>query len=375
MEFKLIIKKLNNTLSKEEEIVFSEWYNESKIHRDYFDSVKNNHLLDIDQIDVEKGWLTLKGNLKSGKSKYRFLKYAVAASLLLLLSINFIFNKKEIAKIDVVTVTKESIIQPGTDKAILTLADGSEIVLGKGSVYKSKSVKSNDDNIVYSSNDKKSNKIIYNYLTIPRGGQFFIKLSDGTQVWLNSESQLKFPVSFVKGQTRKVELVYGEAYFDVSPSKEHEGSKFKVLNNAQEVEVLGTEFNIKAYKDETNIYTTLIEGKVTIDNGNTLRNLKPNQQSNFDLKNGVIQIKQVDVFEQISWKDGIFSFRGKSLKEIMKVLSRWYDVDIIFENKKLESLEFIGALDKDQNIEEILAIMKSSTINNYEIKDKIIILK
>lgn len=375
MEFKLIIKKLNKTLSQDEEIVFSEWYNESKDHKDYFDSVKNNHQVDIDQIDVEEGWLTLQSKLKSNKPKYRFIKYAVAASMLLLLSINFIFNKKEVAKVDLVTIAKESKIKPGTDKAILTLEDGSEMVLGKGSVYQTKSVKSNGKTIVYNSNDKKSNKIIYNYLTIPRGGQFFVKLSDGTQVWLNSESQLKFPVSFIPGETRKVELVYGEAYFDVSPSTAHGGDKFQVLNQFQKVEVIGTEFNIKAYKEDSNLYTTLVKGKVTVENGDFKQNLLPNQQSNLDLKNKSISINTIDVNTQISWKNGLFIFKEMSLKEIMKVVSRWYDVDVIFENKDLEKVKFKGILSKDQSIEEILLIMKSTTIKSYEIKNRIITIK
>ena len=200
-------------------------------------------------------------------------------------------------------------------------------------------------------------------------------MSDGTEVWLNSETQLKYPVNFVKGQTREVELVYGEAYFDVSPSTEHGGSKFRVMNNAQEVEVLGTEFNIKAYRDDTNVYTTLVEGKVVVGNGDLEQYLTPNQQSNINLENNSIKVTVVDVDVETSWKNGIFSFKGMPLKNIMKVISRWYDVDVVFENKELESIKFKGVLDKYQSVEEILNIMTSSTINNYEIKDKTIILR
>ena len=148
-------------------------------------------------------------------------------------------------------------------------------------------------------------------------------LSDGTKVWLNSESQLKYPVAFNDGETRQVELVYGEAYFDVSPSTAHKGARFKVFNQSQEVEVLGTEFNIKAYKDETNIYTTLVEGKVAISAAGKNQILKPNQQSNLNLETGSIEITTVDVYNETTWIDGIFSFENKPLKEILKVLSRW----------------------------------------------------
>ena len=164
------------------------------------------------------------------------------------------------------------------------------------------------------------------------------------------------------GETRKVELVYGEAYFNVSPSTEHKGAKFRVINNAQDVEVLGTQFNIKAYKDESNIYTTLVEGKVEINASGVKQILVPNQQSNVNIVNSEISVYIVDVGNEISWIKGIFSFKGKPLKDIMKVLSRWYNVDIVFENKDLESIKFKGALDKDWTIEEILSIMKSNSI-------------
>jgi len=170
-------------------------------------------------------------------------------------------------------------------------------------------------------------------------------------------------------------IVYGEAYFEVSPSSEHEGAKFKVLNQSQEIEVLGTKFNLKAYEDDSNIYTTLVEGKVSVSSENANRMLAPNEQASLNRNDHVMTIATVNAYHEIAWKNGIFSFRGKPLKDIMKVLSRWYDVEIIIENKKLESVKFKGTLSKRQSIEEILSIMKSNTINNYEINGKSIILK
>ena len=171
-------------------------------------------------------------------------------------------------------------------------------------------------------------------------------------------------------------MVYGEAYFDVSPSSEHQGSKFKVLNKSQEIEVLGTEFNVKAYQDETNIYTTLVEGVVSVSSDNESQILTPGQQTNLDVSNKNLTVSKVNVYSEISWKEGIFSFRGKSLKNIMVVLSRWYDMDVSFENKDLEQIKFKGVLSKDQSIEEILlAIKATGIIKNYEINNKEILLK
>jgi hypothetical protein len=308
------------------------------------------------------------------KKKLQFWKYAAAAIFIGLITTTYVFKSNTSNTPLEVTPRIVNTIVPGKDKATLTLEDGSLISLEKGASFKTKNANSNGEKIVYQNAKSNPSSIKYNYLTIPRGGQFSLKLSDGTEVWLNSESQLKYPVRFIEEETREVELVYGEAYFDVSPSTNHKGAKFKVLNNTQEIEVLGTEFNIKAYKDEVNIYTTLVEGKVAINTPNLKQLLTPNQQSILDTQNNTLSVIKVDVLEVISWKEGVFSFINKPLKDIMKVLSRWYDIDIIFENKELESVEFIGTLNKNQSIDEVLSIMKSFSLNNYEIKGDTIIL-
>lgn len=378
MEFKLIIKKLSNKLTEEEEIVFSKWYRESTSHKEFFNSVKSNFNKDLDYVDVEKAWMAIQNNLKKTKQEKFYLKYSVAAIVIGILASTYFF-KDRIFETQIKQVNTEEVvnkpIEPGTDKATLTLGDGSTVVLEKGNSFQRLNISSNGEKIVYEAGNNSSKEITYNYLTIPRGGQFYIVLSDGTKVWLNSESQLKYPVAFTEGITRQVELVYGEAYFDVSPSSEHGGAKFKVLNKAQEVEVLGTEFNIKAYSDEINVYTTLVEGKVALEFNGKKQNLVPNQQSNLDLVNNTWTVEKVDVNSEISWKNGIFSFNGMPLKDIMKVISRWYDVDVVFKNKDLELLKFKGVLGKQQSIEEVLSIIKSSAIHNYEIIDKIIILE
>ncbi|MDD7888087.1 FecR family protein [Flavivirga sp. 57AJ16] len=324
--------------------------------------------------DFNEVWKNLKENQPR---KPTFIKpsrkrrYAVtaAASVILLISVSVFFNKKEPQSSEPVIVNNH--IKAGTDKAILTLENGADISLEKGQSYVTGNITSNGEEIVYGTNRENSKEIAYNYLTIPTGGQFKMTLSDGTKVWLNSESQLKYPVTFVDGESRQVELVYGEAYFDVSPSTEHKGSKFKVLNQSQEIEVLGTEFNVKAYKDETNIYTTLVEGKIAINLESTNQVLFPNQQSNVNLKDNNIEVLSVDVYREIAWKDGVFSFKNKSLKDIMKILSRWYEIDVVFENKELEDITFNGALEKKLSITNILSIIDI----NYDIHDKTVLIK
>ena len=310
------------------------------------------------------------------KKKLQFWKYAAAAIFIGLITTTYVFKSNTSNTPLEVTPRIVNTIVPGKDKATLTLEDGSLISLEKGASFKTKNAKSNGEQIVYQNTKSNPSSIKYNYLTIPRGGQFSLKLSDGTEVWLNSESQLKYPVSFRENETRQVELIYGEAYFDVSPSTDHQGAKFRVLNKSQEVDVLGTEFNIKAYLDEAMVYTTLVEGKVVVYNATHKEILLPNQQSKINIKNKVLTIDEVDVYSEVSWRDGLFSFKSKPLNEIMIVLARWYDVEVVFENIEHKAIKFNGVLSKNDSIEEILTvIMKTKFINAYDIKDKKIIIK
>ncbi|WP_178989556.1 FecR family protein [Winogradskyella schleiferi] len=345
--------------------------------------VKTNYLIEFNlkTFDADKTKKKLHHLIKEDKKVLRLKtiqNYSKYAAILAGIILSIYFFKNGIYEKPVVDnpVIVNSTIEPGTDKATLTLEDGSQIVLEKGESYQTHNASSNGEEIIYEAEKRNKTEVVYNYLTIPRGGQFFIKLSDGTQVWLNSESQLEYPVSFIEGEARKVELVYGEAYFDVSPSSEHGGSKFKVFNQSQEIEVLGTEFNIKAYRDETNIYTTLVEGKVSINSAISNQILKPNQQTNLNLKEKSLTISDVDVYNETSWKEGVFSFQRKPLGDIMKVLSRWYNIDVQFNDVEIKNAGFNGAIGKDQKLEDILETIKNfGVIKNYEIEKQRVILK
>lgn len=343
---------------------------------------KKPMMTELDAISIKAKILTVpqKQQNISLKKKSYFMKYAAAAVFVGILTTAYFFKNdifnKTVQTTPAIVKQDKDILEPGTDKATLTLSNGSQVVLVNGTSLKTQNAKSNGEEIIYEAKEGNTAEVIYNYLTIPRGGKFSIKLSDGTQVWLNSETKLKFPVVFIEGQTRQVELVYGEAYFDVSPSTKHKGAHFKVLSNKQEVDVIGTEFNIKAYKDETNTYTTLVEGKVDVSIENRKQRLMPNQQFNLNIKTSNSFVKNVDVYNEISWREGVFSFENITLKDMMKVLSRWYDVDFIFKNKAIENEIFDGVLRKNQSLDEILRSIKNfKIIKNYEIKNKEVILE
>ncbi|WP_343330580.1 FecR family protein [Polaribacter staleyi] len=372
MEFFLIIKKINNTLSEEENVEFNKWYSESEKHRAYFKSVLENKNSEKYLFDKEKNWNAIKGKVKITKNttwKY----YAAAASIALLFSISYLFNplNKKVNTSEISTPTGYS------NKAILTLEDGEEILLSKDHKIENALFKSEDKSIAYKKHSTKQleevatqPKIIYNYLTTKKGGEFSLTLADGTKVWLNSESKLKYPVSFIKGQPRTVELIYGEAYFEVSPSKINSGDGFSVLNSLQKVSVLGTHFNVKAYPEDHLITTTLLEGKVLVENNEKVKMyLEPNEETILNVLTLEMKKREVDAKEKISWVKGYFSFDNTSLLEITKILSRCYDVDISFEDEKIKDLRFNGVLSKKQDIKFVLDAIINTTDITYEIKN------
>jgi ferric-dicitrate binding protein FerR (iron transport regulator) len=314
-------------------------------------------------------------NRRKAKSNYIF-KYAIAATLALILTTTYLFRDNLFNTTAKDAFSQRKLYKEQTkNKAVLTLENGSQVALENGNSIQTQNATSNGKVLVYQ-NKAKQVELVYNQLTIPRGGQYVVELSDGTKVWLNSESQLKYPVNFIKGQSRQVELAYGEAYFDVSPSSKHKGAKFKVFNQFQEIDVLGTEFNIKAYKGESNVYTTLVEGKISVSIDNRNLGLKPNQQLDLDINNNTSAIKTVDVYNEVSWKDGVFSFENKTLEEVMKVFSRWYDIEIVFKNNSIKNEEFVGILRKNKRLETILKTFKNyGVIKNYEIEDEKVVLE
>lgn len=383
---KIIIKYITKSASSKDLDVLSEWIKIPSNKEVFKDFVQTHYAITykMNNPDTDKLLGELLHVIRKEKSIFYRLrnkhvfKYAAAAILVGVICASY-FMKDMIYVNNLEKnepIIENTVIEPGYDKATLTLSDGKHVALEQGASIQTKNANSNGKKIVYDAGKSKVDEIAFNYLTIPRGGQFFIKLSDGTQVWLNSESQLKYPVKFIEGATRRVELVYGEAYFDVSPSTQHNGAKFQVFNNAQEVEVIGTEFNIKAYKDESNIYTTLVEGKVVVNIDNISRKLKPEQQLNLNKESKDLIVKTVDVYNHISWKDGVFSFEEKSLKEMMVVMSRWYDVEVVFENKTIENEMFIGVLRRNQSLDQILTSIKNfGIIKDYSITDKKVVLQ
>ena len=255
---------------------------------------------------------------------------------------------------------------PGGNKATLTLANGTKISLtdaNNGDLVKNTGIsitKTSDGQIVYkvlgSAKALVGDAVEFNNITTPNGGQYQILLSDGSKVWLNDASSLKFPTVF-SGEARSVELT-GEAYFEVS---RNEKMPFTVKANGTQVLVLGTHFNVMAYPDEKQVQTTLLEGAVKLIHADAMTFLKPGQQGTITENEEGYQVSRADVASAIAWKNGYFLLDNTSLPRLMRQISRWYDVDVIYTTK-IKDHEFVGEVSRNYSLMKILKILELSGI-------------
>ena len=217
--------------------------------------------------------------------------------------------------------------------------------------------------LVYTPLINKSDKVVFNTLATPRGGQFKLSLPDGSEVWLNAVSSIRYPTAFI-GNERKVEIT-GEAYFEIA----HDAAKpFKVIVNGTEVKVLGTHFNINAYNDEATVKTTLLEGIVSLSNAaSAVVTLKPGQQAQIGNSRDIKVINNVDIDQEVAWKNGYFSFYKADLQTVMRQIGRWYDLEILYEGK-IPERQFGGKIDRNSNATEVLKILEESKVH-FRIED------
>jgi transmembrane sensor len=250
-------------------------------------------------------------------------------------------------------------VMPGSNKAVLTLADGSSIVLddaSNGELAKQPGasvVKLDSGSLAYTRTPA-DGKLVYNTLTTPRGGQYRLVLPDGTVAWLNAASSITYPTAF-SGRERSVETS-GEVYFEVAHNAQQ---PFLVKTARQQIEVLGTHFNINAYQDEAAINTTLLEGAIkVVPLGTTAKVMlpKPGQQTSYHLQTGHIQVKPANTATAIAWKNGLFSFEKAGIQEVMRQLSRWYNVDVIYEGN-IPSQTFSGDIYRNLELSKALEML------------------
>lgn len=305
-------------------------------------------------------------------------KYAAAAVLFLVLGTGlYIYqNNSNRQALTAQKVAGNTDIAPGGKKAVLTLHDGSKMVLDQttnGVVSIQGNIvitKRNTGKVIYDSYNLPKNpseKDNYNSINIPRGGEYELRLPDGTKVWLNSESSLKFPAVF-SGRDRKVELT-GEAYFEVAKNTL---VPFKVYASGTEIEVLGTHFNVNAYR-KSGVITSLLEGSVRLKASGNESLLEPGQQG-ITAADGKINVSKVNVLDAIAWKNGYFVYQDDSIYKIMEQAARWYDVEVEYVGDDVKSQTFYGKGDRYGNISELLKNIELTGTVQFKIEGRRVIV-
>lgn len=306
-----------------------------------------------------------------------WMRVVAAASLILCISgISYwVLKKENKEKITQSIVSRKNSgpIMPGGYHAMLTVADGSTIVLDSiqnGNLHQGgANIRKQNGLLIYDRSGplNADAAVGYHTLTTPRGGQYEVVLPDGSKVWLNASSSIHFPTAFL-GKQRDVELT-GEAYFEIVKNKE---KPFHVNVKNMQVEVLGTHFNVNAYADEKSIKTSLLKGSVKIKNRSESVLLRPGQQGIMEKSNQNIEIKNADLEEAIAWKNGLFQFDGANITAIMREISRWYDVDIVYAGK-IPIRRFEGKISRDVPLSDVLKILELSNVK-FKIEGKKIIV-
>jgi transmembrane sensor len=366
------------TLSEEDTIEFFRWYSEAGIeefHRVYAHLPQQNipampedfkSRLEQDILDYEQQPRTI--------SIFRRYRWASAAAILLMIGVGgyLMYQNRQPGKTAIVQPAGGD-VAPGTTKAVLTLADGRQITIdtisaGILAMQGKTKVQHDGGAIAYEQVTQKGTlSVLYNTLTTGRGEQSPpLVLSDGTKVWLNALSSIRFPVSF-SGNTRDVEIT-GEAYFEVAKNTK---MPFHVKVKEMEVEVLGTHFNVNSYTDEPAIKTTLLEGSVRIVNKESVV-LKPGQEALVTSQIQPIIVQAANVDQAVAWKNGLFDFNHASLQTVLRQLSRWYDIEVKFEGN-IPERTFRGKITRDLNLSQVTQLLQDVRIK-FRIEGKTLIV-
>ncbi|HTM98260.1 MAG TPA: FecR domain-containing protein [Pedobacter sp.] len=375
----LISRYLLHDLTKEEEQKLMFLLEEDKERYKLLEAYRDGSLIEqslenLQTLDVNEAWQKTNRKFRDNKIqnrfKFPFLKYAAVFAVIVGV-LGYYLNLKNIDPSIVPDLTKtyKNDVLPGGETATLILSDGKEVVLGKEkqSIIDENgiTISSYDGEVSYGNIKAKPSSVIqYNTLRVPKAGTYSLILPDGTKVILNAMSELKFPVAFTEKE-RKIELK-GEAYFEVAKDAAH---PFKVKFNENEVEVLGTHFNISSYDQVAK--TTLLEGSVKVSNGKQSGILVPGNQALTDGEN--INILKGDTEKAVAWCNGDFYFSDDAIEPALIELSRWYDLKLIYK-KKLPNIHISGKIKRKEKLSEVLVMLKDVSNLSFEIEGKDLII-
>ena len=377
VSIEMLYKKLSGALSADEEFQFEEWSREPE-HRQYFEHLKEYDRLkeepSCSDTELQESWLEISKKIqrKRWQENWRriYRKLTVAAILSIIGFSGYFYGLREGGKETGETVS----ICPGQGKVVLQLSDGSTYdlknpaVLNRSAIGQHIRMDSNRLNYLQS-HAGVADSPVYHKLIVPRGGEFQLMLEDGTKVWLNAETSLRYPQNFTGG-TREVYLE-GEAYFEVERDTLH---PFVVHTGIQRLTVLGTGFAITAYRDDDYLQTTLVEGKVKVELPGRIYHLNPNEQITYNRNNKQVSLTPVDVQEFTAWKDGKYVFSRKRLEDMLNTLSRWYDFQVLYQDDSVKEKLFSGELRRFENFNDILRKIEKSGNVKFSVEGRTVIV-
>ncbi len=375
----LIAGYIRGTITEKDHDELDNWVNESDHNMQLFEELTDENNLEqnlawMDQVNAEQSYekSLADGKFETKTKRFRINKvWMAAASVILLVGIFFIYQYVTNMKTKDPLITEGSTLQPGGNKATLTLENGTVIDLSsaKNGLLNADSgisvIKTQDGRMVYEDDTIVQTASVMHTLATPLGGQYQVTLPDGTRVWLNASSMLKYPSRFT-GKDRRVEL-NGEGYFEVAKNV---SKPFRVVANDVNVEVLGTHFNINAYSDEPSLTATLLEGSVKVSKGSDFKTLIPGQQS--AIVGDDIRILNVDTSNIVAWKNNEFKFTDAPIENVMRQVKRWYGAEIIYQDKVTH--HFNATVDRTEPIDKLLHYLEGTGQVHFKLDNKKIIV-
>ena len=378
---RIIAASLRGKANDEEQRTLREWLSVSTRNKKIYDGFKDGKrleqkIVESRQINWEKDYqqfITKRQRTRKNRRIKTIIRYAAILTLPLVAAGIFLLQKNDRQAI----VSISEVIKPGEHKAVLITGGGERITLSDSTLSP---IQEQNGMIVNVMNNKvfytlpedslcTQESPIFNTLQIPRGGEYFLTLADGTEVWLNAETEIRYPVQFTGN--KRVVYLDGEAYFTVAPDKK---KPFTVVSTHASVSVLGTQFNFRAYPDEQDVQTTLVSGSVIMQSEKYKQQVKlvPGEQGVLEKRSANLTKQEVNTYLYTAWKDGRFAFRDARLEDLFNILARWYDLSIFYQSPEAKDIRFTGDLNKTDDFKSILKIIEQNervtfTVNQHTV--------
>lgn len=376
IDWEIISKSFRTELEPGEREILERWLVASQEHRDFYERARlggetdpafgvDHEVLSVRKVEMLRKAREMKSR-EARRRQTRYVRYAAAVVLPLMVAVGMWMGMDRNAG----NVMVAERVQPGSGRVVLELNDGRTYILDTTRVVETgiegSLAKAESKSLVYEKQE--AEVLVYNKVIVPRAGEYALTLSDGTRVWLNSDSEIRYPVAF--GKDRRTIFLSGEAYFEVEKDAER---PFYVVMDDMEVKVYGTSFNVNTHY-RGRVQTTLVEGKVGIRVKSTGDEtiLKPNQMAEFNVEDKSVEVKDVDTYNYIAWKSGEFVFQDETIEEIMDRLCLWYDTEVFYANESVRRKRFTGMIARFTDVADVLYLIEETATVHFNLKGNVI---